>query len=87
VLANYWWNDARQAGSPIDCMLHAILTLRDLPAEQRAVWRQMFEHYVFTAPDEALAHLGREQRGMLGPPSAERAQAIRAILARAFSRP
>ena len=67
VLANYWWNDARQAGSPFDCMLHAILALRDLPPDQRAVWRTMFEHYVFTAPDEALAHLPREQRGMSGP--------------------
>ena len=30
--------------------------------------------------------LPREQRGMLGPPSPEREKAIRAILARAFSR-
>ena len=74
-------------GSPFDCMLHAMLTLRDLPPDQRAVWRDMFEHFVFTAPDEALAHLPREQRGMLGPPSAERTQAIRAILASVFSRP
>ena len=27
----------------------------------------MFEHFVFTRPDEAMAHLTREQRGMLGP--------------------
>jgi hypothetical protein len=86
VLVNYWWNDARQAGSPFDCLLHAVLALRDLPPAQRAVWQKMFEHYVFTSPDEALSHLPREQRGMLGPPSAERAQAIRGILARAFSR-
>jgi len=86
VLANYWWNDARQAGSPFDCMLHAILSLRDLPDEQRAVWRTLFEHYVFTPGDESMAHLPREQRGMLGPPSNERTQAIRNILARAFSR-
>jgi hypothetical protein len=86
VLVNYWWNEARQVGSPFDCMLHGVLALRDLPADQRKVWHAMFEHYVFTAADEALAHLPREQRGMLGPPSAERTQAIRQILARAFSR-
>jgi hypothetical protein len=86
VLVNYWWNEARQAGSPFDAMLHAILALRDLPPEQRAVWHTMFEHYVFESGDESMAHLPREQRGMLGPPSAERAQAIRNILARAFSR-
>ena len=86
VLVNYWWNDAQQVGSPFDCMLHGILALRDLPPEQRAVWRVLFDHYVFTGAEEALAHLTREQRGMLGPPSPERAQAIRAILARAFAR-
>jgi hypothetical protein len=86
VLVNYWWNEARQAGSPFDAMLHAILALRDLPPEQRAVWQAMFEHYVFKSGDESLAHLPREQRGMLGPPSNERAQAIRNILARSFSR-
>jgi hypothetical protein len=86
ALVNYWWNDARQAGSPFDAMLHAILALRDLPPAQREVWRHVFDHYVFTAADEALGHLPREQRGMLGPPSPERAQAIRGVLARAFSR-
>ena len=86
LLVNYWWNEARQVGSPFDSMLHAILTLRDLPPEQRAVWRTLFEHYVFTSGDESMSHLPREQRGMLGPPSPERAQAIRAILARAFTR-
>jgi hypothetical protein len=86
VLVNYWWNDARQAGSPFDCMLHGILALRDLPPAQREVWRVMFENYVFKSGDESMAHLPREQRGMLGPPSAERTQAIRTILARAFSR-
>jgi hypothetical protein len=69
---NYWWNEARTTGSPYDSTLHAVLALRDLPPEQRAVWRAMLEHYVFTAPGEALAHLSRKQRGMLGPPSPER---------------
>jgi hypothetical protein len=86
MLVNYWWNEARPTGSPFDAMLHAVLALRDLPPAQREVWRHVFEHYVFTPPDEALSHLSREQRGLLGPPSPERFQAIRGILARAFSR-
>src|SRR4051812_41477529 len=68
VLVNYWRNEARQAGSPFDAILHAILALRDLPPEQRAVWHTMFEHYVFKSGDESMAHLSREQRGLLGPP-------------------
>lgn len=86
VLVNYWWNDAPRAGSAFDSMLHAVLTLRDLPPEQREVWRGLFENYVFKSGDEAMAHLPREQRGILGPATPERDQAIRAILARAFSR-
>jgi hypothetical protein len=69
---------------PFDCMLHAILSLRDCRPSNAG--HTLFEHYVFTSGDESLAHLPREQRGMLGPPSPERTQAIRAILARAFSR-
>jgi cupin-like protein len=86
VLVNYWWNDAPRSGSAFDTLLHAVLTLRDLPPEQRAVWQTLFENYVFKAGDEAMAHLPREQRGLFGPPSPERNQAIKAILARAFSR-
>jgi Cupin-like domain len=87
VLVNYWWNDApRMAGSAYDSMLHAMLALRDLPAAQRDVWQTLFKQYVFTSADESLAHLPVEQRGMLGPPSPERSQAIRAILARAFAK-
>jgi len=86
VLVNYWWNDAPRSGSAFDTLLHAVLTLRDLPPEQRAVWHTLFENYVFKAGDEAMAHLPREQRGLFGPPSPERNQAIKAILARAFSR-
>jgi hypothetical protein len=33
-----------------------------------------------------MGHLTPEQRGMLGPPSAERTRQVRAILAAAFSR-
>src|SRR5688572_9220284 len=84
VLVNYWWNDARRTGSAFDCLLHAILTFRDLPPAQREVWRTLLDHYAFTPPDQALGHLPREHRGLLGPPSDERTQAIRAILARSL---
>jgi len=84
VLVNYWWNDAPRTSSGFDSLLHAVLALRDLPPEQRAVWHTLFEQYVFKPGDETLAHLPVEQRGLLGPPSPERTQAIRSILAKAF---
>jgi hypothetical protein len=86
VLVNYWWNDAAKLGSPYGVLLHAAMSLRDLPAEQRAVWRIMFEQLVFSDPQQALAHLPAEQRGLLGPPSPERTRAVREILAKTFAR-
>ncbi|MEO8061422.1 MAG: cupin-like domain-containing protein [Pseudomonadota bacterium] len=87
VLANYWWNSATSYGSPYGVLLHAALCLRDLPAEQRAVWRTMFEELVFKDPEQALAHLTPAQRGLLGPPTPKRVQEVRAILAESFSKP
>ena len=87
MLVNYWWNDARRAGSAFDAMLHAILTLRDLPPDQRAVWANIFQQLVFSDPERALAHLPVQQRGMLAPPSAERTRRIREMLAKDFARP
>jgi hypothetical protein len=87
VLVNFWWNTAPKMGNPFGVLLHAALTLRDMPADQRAVWRELFEHYIFTDPRISMAHLTPEQRGMLGPPSAERTRQIRAILAAAFTKP
>ena len=86
ALVNYWWNDGPQYGSPYGVVLHSALVLRDLPADQRAVWRALFDTLVFTDAETALGHLTPEQRGLLGPPTLERMQKVRAMLAQAFSR-
>jgi len=86
VLVNYWWNDAPNYGAPHGALLHALLTIRDLPADQRGVWESMFQQLVFAAPERALAHLQPGQRGMLAAPSEERTRKIREMLAREFSR-
>jgi len=57
---NYWWNDAPRIGSPYAVLLHAAMSLRDLPADQRKVWRAMFEHFIFSDPAESMAHLAPE---------------------------
>jgi hypothetical protein len=84
VLVNYWWNDAPAFGAPHGALLHALLTIRDLPADQRGVWESVFRQLIFTEPAQALGHLPPEQRGMLAPPSAERTRKIRQTLAREF---
>lgn len=86
VLVNYWWSAAPDYGAPHGALLHALLTIRDLPADQRSVWANLFQQLVFTDAEQALAHLPPQQRGMLGPPSAERTRRIREKLARDLGR-
>ena len=81
VLVNYWWNTSRTlGGSPFDCLLHGILTLRDLPPAQRDVWRIVFEHYVFQRNGDPMAHLVPGNCGLLGAMTPEHAREIRSIL-------
>jgi hypothetical protein len=84
VLVNYWWNDAPDVGAPHGALVHALLTIRDLPADQRGVWESLFRQLVFTDPEHALAHMPPSRRGMLAPPSAERTRKMRQTLASHF---
>jgi hypothetical protein len=71
VFVNYWWSGHEGAfGNAYGALVHALMTLRPLPAEQRAAWRRMFDHYVF-ADRDPLAHLPSHARGMMGPPTPE----------------
>ena len=87
ILVNFWWRDVpRWLGNPEDALLHAIMAVRDLPAEQRAHWRAQFDHYVFAATDDVTAHLPPDGRGILGPLTAATAGQIKARLLRGLSR-
>lgn len=86
VLVNYWWTDSIPASSPADCLLHGLLALRDLPAAERAVWRNFFDYYVFQTQGDPLAHLAPQMRGLMGAPAAERFRRMKAILLRSLGR-
>ena len=66
ILVNYWWGGPAHPSDDRDCLLHALLTLRQLPASQRAAWAQIFQHYVFGERDAAVAHIPAARRGILG---------------------
>ncbi len=67
VLVNYWWDPARpDVGSAWDVLMHGMMTLRNLPPDQRRAWRAMFDHYVFLVNGDPGAHLPADVRGVLG---------------------
>lgn len=81
VLVNYWWDEARtDVGSPFDVLMHGMMTLRNLPADQRAAWRALFEHYVFLTGDDPSAHLPTHARGILEASAPEDVARMRQVL-------
>jgi hypothetical protein len=86
VLVNYWWNAAqpRSGVHPATALVAARLAFMDLPEEQRRVWREMFDHYVFSGGD-AMAHLPPHARGVLGDLDDRQIAAAKQMLASAFS--
>ncbi|RHW17491.1 cupin-like domain-containing protein [Sphingomonas gilva] len=67
VLVNYWWDPARtDIGSAWDALMHGLMTLRNLPADQRRAWRAMFDRYVFLEDGDPGEHLPPQARGILG---------------------
>ena len=80
VLINYWHNDVERGGG-FPALIHAMLTIRDLPAPQRQAWRSWFEHLVFGEEAQRAAdHLPPHGQGVNGPPAPARDEAIRQFL-------
>ena len=90
ILVNYWWKGTPAAGkipdSALNCLLLCLLTLKDLPAEQRHVWKVVFDHYIFDANAESVEHIPEPVRGVLGAISPELAKQVKAFLVNQLQR-
>ena len=87
VLINYWWRDTpKWLGQPQDAMNHAIFAIRELPSEEKAIWREMFEYYVFDDPIKANSHIPTEHRGILDPLTPVTADRLRQFLLRSLNK-
>lgn len=82
VLVNYWWelHGRDWQGSPFKTLMHAIMNIRDLPEREREVWRAWFDHYVFGAGHDAVAHLPPTARGALGEMTPDMAAKVKLFL-------
>lgn len=88
MLVNYWWNPASQGlANPYDALLLALFSLRTLPDDQRAVWRMIFDHFVFQTGGDPVAHLPSDVQGVLGPPDSANIGRARATLLRSLAQP
>lgn len=85
AMINYWWRDGpARMMTPMLSLKHALMTMAGLPANEKAAWRAMFEHYLFS--DDPAAHLPEAARGILGDQSSEARQRLVAELAAALRR-
>jgi len=87
VLVNYWWRSTPAwMDTPMNTLFLAMMTVRDLPPEQRAAMKLMFDHYVFEPDDGNFAHIPPGARRMIGGFDADRARELRAFLLQRLNR-
>lgn len=87
VLVNYWWRETPGwLGQPQDALNHALLAIRDLPADEKRYWRDLFDYYVFENGPEVTDHIPPAGRSILDRLTPETASRIRGFLLKALSR-
>jgi hypothetical protein len=87
VLINYWWRQAPDyMDSPMNALMLALMTVRDLPEGERQAWRSMFDHYVFSNNDTTVNHIPEHARRLLAPLDAATARGLRARLLKKMNR-
>jgi Cupin-like domain len=87
VLVNYWWRGAPAwMDTPMNALMLAIMTVRDLPPHEREIWDDVFRHYVFRADEATVEHIPEAARRVLAPFDEPKARALRARLLQRLNR-
>jgi hypothetical protein len=87
VMVNYWWNTSPDyLDTPQNTLLHALLSLRDRPEQEKRAWRSVFDYYVFGPAERAAEHLPEAARGNLGTMDELKARRLRAYLLQRLNR-
>jgi len=83
VLVNYWWEESPGTSariSPVHSLLHSLLSMRHLPAEQRQAWGRIFSYFLFDPQQDPAGHIPEQRRGVLGPLSEAQVAAIKLMI-------
>jgi len=88
VLVNYWWRQTPAwMDTPMNALMLAILCVRDLPPAERAIWKDVFDHYVFDFDEaEVAGHIPEPARRVLSPIDEDRARHLRSLLLKRLNR-
>jgi hypothetical protein len=87
TLVNYWWRQSPPfMDTPTSTLMHALLTMRDLPRAQRHAWQELFRHYVFDSDGTEAAHIPPGARRVLAPFDEDSARALRAQVVKRLHR-
>lgn len=85
VMMNFWWRDApAYMFTPMITLMHALLSLRELPERERTAWRTVFDHYIFGVNGDPMEHLPNDARGIMGEMTPERVSKLRHYLAKSL---
>src|SRR3954447_3470858 len=86
AMINFWWRDAEPPLlTPLNALYHAVITMRDLPPNELAAWRNMFDHYIFGDNGDPVEHLPERARGILGRRTPELVARVKKLLMDALS--
>ena len=81
IMVNFWWNDApAYLDSPMNTLLHGMLSLRDRPDAEKRAWATLFDYYLFGPADRVAAHLPAAAQGPLARLNETGARRLRAML-------
>lgn len=87
AMINFWWSDSEPPLlTPLNALYHAVITTKNLPPNERAAWRVMFDHYVFEDNGDPAAHLPKPARGILGRRTPELVARVKKLLVSALGR-
>jgi Cupin-like domain len=81
AMMNYWWNTSPAfVDTPMNTLLHGLLSLRDRPDAEKSAWRHVFDYYIFGPADAPRVHIPEAAQGALAPFDERRARRLRATL-------
>ena len=65
ILVNYWWSALDDRPTPFAALYAGMMGIRDLPPDQKRIWKQLMDTYVF-GDDDVAAHIPPPGRGAFG---------------------